>query len=200
MPSALSYDTIIMFSKLVLASLAVSALSVNALAIPPSVKSSVKSGLGSVGELPRSFSALPHRDLTFVFAVAALLPTAAGLLINHFESQNDTPNSNTKREPEPELGRHPKDNFGLLKGDAIRLKRDPVSEDKVSDYPSSLVEPKPPRDSGLGVYPHGLSPDVTSPPRFKREPETWEHWAANAGDYYANKYGSPDNVPGLPHV
>ena len=122
-----------------------------------------------------------------------MLPTAAGLLLNHFQSPDDTSNSNARREPEPELGRHPKDNFGLLKGD-------PVSEDKVSDHLSPLVEREPLWDPKLGLYPHGLSPDFLSSPHFKREPETWEHWAANVGDYYANKYGSPDNVPGLPHV
>ena len=98
LPSALSYDTIIMFSKLVLASLAVSALSVNALVIPPSVKSSVKSGLGSVGELPRSFSALPYRDLTFVFSVVgASVGTgvfgggiAAAVLLRNHNGQNTT--------------------------------------------------------------------------------------------------------------
>jgi hypothetical protein len=33
----------------------------------------------------------------------------------------------------------------------------------------------------------------------RREPETWGEWGSAIGHYYANKYGSPDNVLGLPH-
>jgi len=30
------------------------------------------------------------------------------------------------------------------------------------------------------------------------EPETWEEWGTNVGNHYANQYGTPDQVPGLP--
>ena len=185
-----------MFSKLVLTSLAVGALSVNALVIPPSVKSSVASGLGSVGELPRSFSALPYRDLTLVSAALALLPTAASFLIKHYESQNDPSNSTPKREPEPEFDPigHLMDMF--VEGDHILFKRDPLSGGEVLNYISSLVEPQL---SKLGIHPNGLPANVVSPSSSKREPETWEDWGTHVGNYYANKYGSPDDVPGLAH-
>jgi len=35
---------------------------------------------------------------------------------------------------------------------------------------------------------------------YKREPspESWEEWGTNIGNYYANKYEAPNQVPGLP--
>ena len=84
------------------------------------------------------------------------------------------------------------------------FKREPVPEDGVLGLPCSLLkrvpETEPLKDSRLCVHPHGQAPDITSHPRSKREPETWEDWATNVGNYYANKYGSPDDVPGLAHV
>ena len=71
------------------------------------------------------------RDLTFVSAVLALLSTAAAFLINHYESEENPSNSSSKREPEPELIRHLMDMFCHPKGDHIRLKQDPLSEDEV---------------------------------------------------------------------
>ena len=82
------------------------------------------------------------------------------------------------------------------------FKREPVSEDEVLDPLSSLKrvpEPEPLRCSRLGVHPHCQAPDIASRPRFKREPQTWGEWGNQVGDYYANKYGSPDDVPGLAH-
>ena len=50
------------------------------------------------------------------------------------------------------------------------------------------------RDS---VNMHGSLPHRKREP--SPEPETWEEWGTNIGNSYANQYGSPDDVPGLPH-
>ena len=43
---------------------------------------------------------------------------------------------------------------------------------------------------------HGAHHDSKREP--SPEPETWEEWGTNIGNHYANKYGAPSQVPGLP--
>ena len=78
-----------MFPKLILTSLAIGALSVNALAIPIAPRSPL--GFGPFGrELPRSFSALRYRDLTFLSAVMdamMIVPQVAGLVVPKIQSE-----------------------------------------------------------------------------------------------------------------
>ena len=132
-----------MFSKAVLTFLTIGALWVNVSAIPIPVDSppgpssggsrptrglfgvsvdSLQKHKGQIGELPRSFSALSYRDLTFVFSVAFVAGlgtlTAAGLAL------------------------------GLHNHTKTVSKREPMSEDRASDSLSSLLkresEPAPP--------------------------------------------------------
>ena len=87
------------------------------------------------GELPRSFSALPYRDLTFVFSVGGGLVALGGIGGTAYLAFHN----NTRRE------------FGLESEDPNSvpllpvIKREPVSEDGASDSISSPLkrEPKP---------------------------------------------------------
>ena len=85
-------------------------------------------GLGG-SELLRSFSALSHRDLTFVFSVAVAVAGAVGLAANLIHNKNNE----TSDDP------------GYITPPPVS-KREPVSEDQASDHLSSPLEREPESD------------------------------------------------------
>ena len=124
---------------------------------------------------------------------APLYVVVRTIIDNHSRASSDGP-VRPKRESESES----KDSDHIASLPVF--KREPVSVDEVLDPLSSLKrvpEPEPLRYSRLGVHPHGQAPVIASRPRFKREPQTWGEQGNYVGNYYANKYGSPDDVPGI---
>ncbi|KAF9779809.1 hypothetical protein BJ322DRAFT_1113113 [Thelephora terrestris] len=168
-----------MFSKVALSTLAVGAISANALAVPVA---------RSPAPQPESWSEWGTN--------------IGNYYSNKYGSPSDVPGlPQFKREPETwgewgsNIGNYYANKYG--------------SPSDVPGLPQFKREPSPEPESweewgtNIGNYyanKYSTPDSVPGLPQYKRSPspETWGQWGSNIGNYYANKYGSPDQVSGLP--